>query len=247
MKKLISFTIEAEFGMFKKPDVNDKIFITYNIIPKTYILGMLGAIMGYDGYAQNQNKSLMPEFYEKLKNIRVGIAPKNSNGGVYKKEFIIFNNTYNGETKNIVEQTLINPQFEIFIEIANTHPLIDKLYKKKAEYLPYMGKNEFSLWWHEVHEHKKFEKVHEKNNFEVLTIIPKNEKFVLKNSGFKERTTNYFYFFERLPYAWEKNPKQYKYQNFLYTNSIFKSTKNFKEIEDLCSLYECDKGTICLF
>jgi len=247
MKKLISFTIKADFGMFKKPDINDKIFITYNIIPKTYLLGMLGAIMGYEGYAQNRDKTKMPEFYEKLKGIRVAIAPSDRNGGIYKKEFILFNNTCNGETKNITEQTLVNPAYDIYIEIDENHELIKKLEAKQAEFLPYMGKNEFSLWWDDFHEHTIFEKVEQKEQFRVLTIIPKDEKFVLKNSGYREKTTNYFYLFERLPIDWSDNPRQYKYQDFLYTNAVFKSTENFKSIQHLGELFESDKGVICLF
>jgi CRISPR-associated protein Cas5h len=231
--------------MFKKPDVNDKIFITYNIIPKPYILGIFGAIMGYDGYTQSQNKYAMPEFYEKLKNIRVAIAPSDKNGGIYKKEFILFNNTTNGETKNITEQTLVKPAYDIYIEIDENHELIERLEAKQAEFIPYMGKNEFSLWWEDFYEHKTFEKIYEKNTFQVLTIIPKDDNFVVKNSGYKERTTNYFYLFERLPIDWSDNPRQYKYQEFLYTNTIFKHN----EFGNLClnNLYESDKGVICLF
>ena len=247
MKKLISFTIKADFGMFKKPDINDKIFITYNIIPKTYILGMLGSIMGYEGYAQNKDKTKMPEFYEKLKNIRVAIAPSDKNGGIFKKEFILFNNTCNGETKNITEQTLVNPAYDIYIEIDEEHELIKRLEAKQAEFLPYMGKNEFPLWWDDFHDHTIFEKVEQKEQFHVLTIIPKDENFVLKNSGYKERTTNYFYLFERLPIDWSNNPRQYKYQDFLYTNAIFKSTDSFHSIQQVGELFESDKGVICLF
>ena len=80
-----------------------------------------------------------------------------------------------------------------------------------------------------------------------LNHFPKDEKFVLKNSGYKELTTNYFYLFERLPIDWSDNPRQYKYQDFLYTNAIFKSTDSFKLIENIGELIESDKGVICLF
>ena len=92
-----------------------------------------------------------------------------------------------------------------------------------------------------------FEKVEQKEQFHVLTIIPKDENFVLKNSGHKERTTNYFYLFERLPIDWSDNPRQYKYQDFLYTNALFKSTYSFKSIQHIGELIESDKGVICLF
>ena len=245
MKKLISFNIKAEFGMFKKPDINDKIFITYNMIHKPYLLGILGAILGYGGHNQNSDKSKMPEYYEKLKDIRVAVAPSDKNGGIFKKEFIIFNNTTNGQIANITEQTLVNPAYRIYLELdCNIYyhkKLLVKLQHNKAKYLPYMGKNEFSLWWDDFRVHDKFENVETKEKFVVKTIIKKDENFILKNSGYKERTTNYFYLFERLPIGFDEQLKQYIYNEFLYTNSIFKSNKNLQ------NLYECDEGVICLF
>lgn len=251
MKKLVSFTVKSDFGMFKKPDTNDKIFITYNIIPRPYILGILGAIMGYGGHAQSVNKNKVPEYYEKLKDIRVAIAPSADNGGIFKKEFLLFNNTCNGETKNITEQTLVNPAYNIYLELDCSlyahKKLFARLKRNKATYLPYMGKNEFSLWWDNFYEHRLFCEVEDKEKFEVLTIIPKNKDFILKNSGYKERSTNYFYLFERLPIDWNEQPRQYTYQEFLYTNAVFKNSSVFTSIEKLGKLYECDKGVVCLF
>jgi len=243
MKQLVSFTIKAEFGMFKKPDINDKIFVSYNMVHKPYLLGILGAIMGYDGHNQNKDKSKMPKYYEKLKDIRVAIAPSSENGGIFKKEFIIFNNTTNGSIANITEQTLVNPSYRIYLELDDKidEELIGKLKKKEAIFPPYMGKNEFSLWWDNFKVHEKLEKVESKKRFEVKTIIKKPENFVLKNSGYKERTTNYFYLFERLPIGFDEQLKQYNYHEFLYTNAVFKTNGSLE------NLYECDEGVICLF
>lgn len=243
MKKLISFTIKAEFGMFKKPDINDKIFVSYNMIHKPYLLGILGAIMGYAGHNQNNDKSKMPEYYEKLKDIRVAIAPSSQNGGIFKKEFIIFNNTTNGAIANITEQTLVNPAYRIYLELDDIKhkELIDSLKNNKAVYPPYMGKNEFSLWWDNFRVHDKLEKIETKEKFEIKSIIKKTENFILKNSGYKERTTNYFYLFERLPIGFDEQLKQYQYHDFLYTNTVFKNSKSLE------SIYECDEGVICLF
>jgi len=243
MKQLISFTIKAEFGMFKKPDINDKIFVTYNILHKPYLLGILGAIVGYGGHNQNQDKSKMPEYYEKLKDMRIAIVPNGKNG-IFKKEFIIFNNTTNGTINNITEQTLINPSYQIYLELDKEKhkELIKKLENNEAVFPPYMGKNEFTLWWDNFIIHKKFEKVDSKERFEVKSIIKKPENFVLKNSAYKERTTNYFYLFERLPIGFDEQLKQYMYHDFLYTNAIFKNSKNLE------NLYEGDEGVvICLF
>ncbi len=241
MKRLVSFTIKAELGMFKKPDINDKIFISYNMIHKPYLMGILGAIMGYAGHNQNQDKTQMPEYYQKLKNLKVGISPSNEHGGIFKKEFILFNNTINGTTANIREQTLINPAYRIYLELDEDDTLIERLKKNEAIYPPYMGKNEFTLWWDDFKIHNKYEKVMSKKKFEVKTIIKKSENFILKNSGYKERTTNYFYLFERLPIGFDEQLKQYVYEDFMYTNSIFKTDNNLE------NLYESDEGVICLF
>lgn len=244
MKKLISFTIKSEFGMFKKPDINDKIFVSYNMIHKPYLLGILGAIMGYDGHNQNNDKSKMPEYYEKLKDIRVAIAPSGENGGIFKKEFIIFNNTTNGTIANITEQTLVNPAYRIYLELDDIKhkELIDSLKNNKAVYPPYMGKNEFSLWWDNFRVYNKLEEVNSKRKeFEIISIIKRDKDFEIKGTGYKERTTNYFYLFERLPIGFDEQLKQYKYYDFIYTNAIFKNKSSLK------NLYECDEGVICLF
>ena len=246
MKQIVSFTIKAEFGMFKKPDINDKIFVTYNMIHKPYVLGIIGAIMGYGGHAQEKTvneEQIFADYYEKLKDIRVAIMPTSSNDGIFKKEFIIFNNTTNGTISNITEQTLINPAYRVYLELDDKKDkeLIERLKNNEAIYPPYMGKNEFSLWWDDFKVHDRFEEIESKERFKVKTIIKKPENFVLKNSGYKERTTNYFYLFERLPIGFDEQLKQYVYHEFLYTNAIFKNSSN------LDSLYECDEGVICLF
>lgn len=57
------------------------------------MLGMLGAIAGYKGYGSKyetvkKSKILSedyPEFYEKLKQIKIAVVPKNENGYIQKK------------------------------------------------------------------------------------------------------------------------------------------------------------------
>ena len=44
--KLISIELKSDFGFFKKPDINDSIYLTYNMIHKPALLGLFGAIYG---------------------------------------------------------------------------------------------------------------------------------------------------------------------------------------------------------
>uniref|UniRef100_UPI003AF8E80C CRISPR-associated protein Cas5 n=1 Tax=Campylobacter fetus TaxID=196 RepID=UPI003AF8E80C len=74
--RAVSFKLSGKFAHFKKPDVNEYAYFTYNNIPKPTLLGLLGAIIGLKGYAQktykdkkdkkslfnNENSSNEPEF-----------------------------------------------------------------------------------------------------------------------------------------------------------------------------------------
>ncbi|MEA3505197.1 MAG: type I-B CRISPR-associated protein Cas5, partial [Bacteroidota bacterium] len=118
MKKLISFTIKAEKGFLKKPDINDGIYLTYNILHKPAILGILGAIIGLEGYKQN---GVLPVYYNELKDIPVGIQPIGAEKGNFQKTTITYNNTTGfasnetGGNLIITEQTLIKPSYKIYL------------------------------------------------------------------------------------------------------------------------------------
>ena len=43
-QRLISFDIQADFGFFKKPDYNDGVLLTYNMLHKPALLGILPAV-----------------------------------------------------------------------------------------------------------------------------------------------------------------------------------------------------------
>ncbi len=77
--KAISFEISGKTAIFKKPDVNSYAYFTYNNIHKPALLGILGAIIGLDGYTKlyDENRKAkeeklgyndgFPDYYEKLK------------------------------------------------------------------------------------------------------------------------------------------------------------------------------------
>lgn len=54
-QRLISFDIQADFGFFKKPDYNDGVLLTYNMLHKPALLGILGTIIGLRGYRKKEN------------------------------------------------------------------------------------------------------------------------------------------------------------------------------------------------
>lgn len=78
--KVLKFNLSGDFAFFKNEVMND-IYDTYPHIHKPALLGLFGAILGYDGYAQTQKvfgktDNSYPEYYQKLKDLKVAIVPK---------------------------------------------------------------------------------------------------------------------------------------------------------------------------
>lgn len=65
--RALKFTLSGKTAFFKRPEVNTYYYFTFGNIHKVALLGMFGAILGYQGY--NNTKEL-PEFYRKLKDVK---------------------------------------------------------------------------------------------------------------------------------------------------------------------------------
>ena len=52
--KAVKFVLSGKNAFFKKPEVNTYYYFTFGQIHKVALLGMFGAILGYDGYAQKK-------------------------------------------------------------------------------------------------------------------------------------------------------------------------------------------------
>lgn len=227
--KLVSFDLKADFGFFKKPDVNE-IYLTYNMLHKPALLGILGAILGLQGFQCN---SVLPEYYQKLKHLKVGIAPLNCSNGNYDKHFVKYTNTTgmasNEEGGNLIveEQILIKPEYRCFLLLDIEDKLESCIYSNlknyRAEYLPYMGKNDFSTWWENFKEYECFEKFEFDRDYKIASIFIKEEailNLIVKAVGFsalgKEPVSLYF---EKLPFAYDEELYQYKYADFVYSKN----------------------------
>ena len=112
-ERLISFDLKSDFGFFKKPDVNDT-YLTYNMLHKPALLGILGAIIGLKGFEQNKR---LPDYYTLLRHLKIGIKPLGTDNGNFLKCFIGYNNATGMASKEeggilqVKEQTLIQPYF----------------------------------------------------------------------------------------------------------------------------------------
>ena len=142
-QRLISFDIQADFGFFKKPDYNDGVLLTYNMLHKPALLGILGAIIGLRGY---RKKGEWPEYYQRLAALPVGIEPLEGRHekGNFQKTIVKYTNTvgYANQDGNLLveESMLIRPAYRCYLLLSEEHPDHRKLYEYIregwAEYIP---------------------------------------------------------------------------------------------------------------
>ena len=256
-QKIISFDLMAEMGFFKKPDINDGIYLTYNMLHKPALLGILGAIAGLRGYQKNGE---FPEYYTKLKHLKVGIQPLDSDKGNYTKEIVSYNNGTGfasneaGGNLIVTEQILLKPSYRCFLllDLSNDieRCLFCNLSKQEAVFLPYMGKNDFSAWWVNFKEYDNAREFAFDRNYKITSVFAKTDAV----SGFVARSMSMFsseakeisfLYFERLPVCFDEKLCQYDYADFVYSNASFKKEMNMSEVGTFFDLQE--NGIVQLF
>jgi len=257
--KLVSIDFKAQFGFLKKPDTNEGIYFTYNIIHKPALLGILGAIVGLEGYYQAyvKNKSF-PQYWEKFESIKIAIEPLNSDKGTYNKTIVKYNNSVgyanlDGGTLIITEQILIAPNFRIYIKLNLENEIEKQLYENLkndiSEFIPYFGKNDFQLWWENFFETENFtENFKPTEKFIIDSIFVKTSSDTLKENipiGFdieldltKNGFGKEFAYFERLPIGFNQITGNYELANFSYSNYKLKPTF---DIDGLCKINSLNK------
>lgn len=255
MKKVLSFDLHANFGFFKKPDVNDNKrtpYLSYNMLHKPALLGILGAIIGLRGY---EKRGELPEYYQQLKHLPVGIAPvpgKHEQGN-FTKTTLTFNNSVGyasyeqGGNLMITEHFLIRPAYRCYLLLDDQVELEAKLEEylqgQKAEFLPYFGKNEHVVWWSreevKTYEYRKME--HEpEQSFELLTLFSKEEVSIREQQEASmpgidlfAPVESSFAYFERLPVNFDEQLFQYRMKNFVYTSFKLKPGSNIPNLYHL--------------
>lgn len=251
MERLISIDIKARFGFLKKPDINEGIYLTYNLLHKPGLLGILGAVAGMAGY---QKKDVLPEYYQKLKSLKVGIRPLNAERGIFPKTVVRFNNSVGyasheqGGNLIIDEQILIRPSFRCYLMLEDghaSHAIIgDRLAKYEAEFIPYLGKNEHSLWWENFREYD-FKPFPFERDFKIASVFMKGKR-IIKEAMIKKPYSLFsksddepaFACFEELPVGFDEQLFQYQKELFVFTNFTLPKEVN---IENLWHLKDSDE------
>lgn len=249
MNKLISIDLYADFGCLKKPDTNDPVYLTFNMLHKPALLGMLGAIVGLEGFREKstakkkkgkdpvsgreEHQLNVAVYYDALQELKIGIRPLRHDNGNFSKAVLTYNNgvgyaNLDGGNLMVTEQMLIAPAYRCYLLFEKDSDLFRQLYRNlkncDAEYLPYLGKNEFSVFWKNWQEYsfKQFEP--EDKSFEIKSIFIKEQpvKGGKAKVFFKIGQLSRFMYFENLPVGYDAALTQYDYRPFAYTDNQMK-------------------------
>lgn len=265
MNKLVSFDLHADFGCLKKPDTNDPVYLTFNMLHKPALLGMLGSVAGLEGFREKpqikkkKGKNLLSgeeeaqpkvaAYYDVLQDLKIGIQPLLHENGNFSKTILTYNNgvgyaNLDGGNLMVTEQMLIAPAYRCYVLFENDSDLFRQLYQNlkncDAEYLPYLGKNEFSVFWKNWREHpfRQFEP--EDKSFEIKSIFIKEQpvKEGKAKRFFEIGQFARFMYFENLPVGYDMELMQYFYRPFAYTDNQMKQDY---PVQNLYQLTETDE------
>ena len=233
--KALRFRLSGKTGFFKQPDVNTYLYYTYGQIHRVALLGLLGATLGYKGY-NDKDRDKYPEFYKKLKDLKISIVSE-GNDGIFDKKLQIFNNSTafasNEEGGNlIVKQVwLENPSWLIYILLDNDQSELIKEYilDKKTIFTPYLGTNDHMA---------------NISDCEIVDIEKSNAKIINSlfwDEDFKLRLKSKIYKYEEnLPFFLEEDTERYIRKKTLASNGEVrkKSDKNviFEDIDNKLKL-----------
>lgn len=230
----IKFTLRGKSAFFKKPDANTYAYFTYNNIHKIALLGLLGAIAGYGGYTQQIKDKKggldqqFPEFYSKLKDLKVCIIP-NGRNGYFSKKIQQFNNSVGyasqEEGGNLIvrEQWLEEPSWTIYLlkdgSLGETFSQVsDNLLNSQCVFVPYLGKND-----HPAVIEKCTAVALEPAECDYFScLIP--AEFAATSHDTWDDSENGYIFKEFYPYTLDSNSNFYEYKEFVFTNYLLRKS-----------------------
>lgn len=237
---ILRFTLSGKNAFYKKSEVNSYCYYTYGNIHKVALLGMFGALLGYGGYTQMQDfqktkkqKVLSvsyPEFYERLKELKISILPVQEFWkGYIPKKVQTFNNSVGYASKeqggNLIvrEQWLENPKWEIclLIDSEQAEKVKNAICNRTCVYYPYLGKNDHPA---DIGNIKIEPSVEMKMSLGRLHCFFLKEEVEFADLDEDEREDleaySEFIYEEALPYEMDGWTNQYRLKTFLYTDAF---------------------------
>lgn len=253
----IKFDLTASMAIIRKPDSNET-YYTYNFPHKIMLLGLLGAIIGLNGYNYYLfQKSLgkkvedLPEFYEKLKELKIGIVPKIKKEN-FSRKIQTFNNSVGYASKEVgnnlivKEQWLEKPYWTIYILEQNCEEyrkIKEYLLEQKCEYIPYIGKNDHFADIRNVKIEEASKLIKNSSKIDSIyeeRIAKKVDNLFEEILGFDNQEKEKYLYKELLPTELSAKIGYSKFLNFIYTNEEI-------DIIDKSNIYEVKERNIYYF
>jgi len=220
----LAFTLCGKTAFFKKPEVNTYAFFSYGNIHKIALMGLLGALMGYRGYSDwNQKSEQFPEFYEKLIGMQCAVIPQTDHG-TFAKKMQQFNNSVGyasqEEGGNLIvrEQWLEDPIWRIYLLLENEveKQVASRILEKKAYYLPYLGKNDHPA---DIVETNLIQNIAvQKQFFQIHSLVLKNKITYGDCEEYEEKAESTYKYEEALPVSFDERTCMYNHQTFVLTD-----------------------------
>lgn len=250
--KTLHFTLSGKTAFFKKPEVNTYVYFTYGNIHKIALLGIFGAILGYEGHTQKfarvKNRKMeeesFPEFYEKLSHLNVSVIPEAENGFIRKK-IQAFNNSVGyasgeqGGNLIVKEQWLEDPHWEIYLllDCDEAEKLCKAVQDRKCVYIPYLGKNDHfaDISQARVEEAEEWKAGKDR----IDSLFPKENGKLQVSDDFWAEEAMTFKYEEKLPVKLDALTNNYILQSFVYTDSavVWENQKVYRIDDKMIMFY----------
>ena len=247
----LKFTLSGDSAFFKDNVINT-VYLTYGNIHRVALLGIFGAILGYNGYSKQndmlkkkkKNITDYPEFYEKLNDIKIAIV-SNGENGYFNKKLQTFNNSVGYASKEeggnlIVKQFwLENPSWDIYLLLncEEAKKIADYIKNRRAIYLPYLGTNDHLANITDVEIVNIEKKITSENeNIEILSMVKACDISDKKKNDFSMDSNmkkDIYKYSEYLPIKLSKELNQYIKEKITITNMSVKLLKEYYyKVED---------------
>lgn len=239
---ILRFTLSGSQAFFKKPDVNAYCYFTYGHIHKVALMGMFGAILGYGGYnamamKDKKDRGEYPEFYERLKGIRISILPICEKGS-FDKKVVEFNNSVGyasheqGGNLIVKQQWLEEPKWQIYLAVdcEESKKIAAAIIDKKCVYMPYLGSNNHPA---DISDIFMISGEPEEQPSQIQSLYIK--KYAELDS---EDEDDWFKYEEMLPIGLDKELNMYIFENMVFTDmTVLKcNTKDIFKVDDIYSV-----------
>lgn len=238
--EILRFTLSGKQAFFKKPEVNAYYYFTYGHMHKVALMGMFGAILGYGGYSEQASGLKggdFPEFYDRLKGIKIAMIPICEKGN-FTRKIVSFNNSVGyasqeqGGNLIIKQQWLENPKWYVYVmtDSMEAQKIKKAILEHDCVFIPYLGTNDHPA---DIEDAAVLQAEKILKTERIDSLFPKEKAEIDLDNYEQDRPYKYE---EALPYALDAELNMYIHKKYVLTNMLVKRTES-----DVYKILDTDK------